>query len=195
MFFQLSSLARAGVIALAALGSLPAEGAPLGPVGQPVVADSPVKLIPVAQGEGRDCGPGYACNPRNPPVRNGPDGDDGDWNNGDERRHDAVQDDDDDDNGWNDDNGRNDDRRWRRHRRHHSGNDFEFGLGIGVAPDEYDDGYYDEPIYRPRYKPVYRGGGSAHVEWCYDRYRSYRAWDNSWQPNHGRRRQCVSPYS
>jgi hypothetical protein len=38
------------------------------------------------------------------------------------------------------------------------------------------------------------GGGSAHVEWCYDRYRSYRAYDNTWQPYYGPRRQCISPY-
>jgi hypothetical protein len=41
----------------------------------------------------------------------------------------------------------------------------------------------------------YRGGGSAHVEWCYDRYRSYRASDNTFQPYNGPRRQCYSPYS
>ena len=34
----------------------------------------------------------------------------------------------------------------------------------------------------------------AHVRWCHSRYRSYRAWDNSWQPNNGPRRQCRSPY-
>jgi hypothetical protein len=38
------------------------------------------------------------------------------------------------------------------------------------------------------------GGGSAHVQWCYDRWRSYRASDNSYQPYNGPRRQCVSPY-
>jgi hypothetical protein len=37
-----------------------------------------------------------------------------------------------------------------------------------------------------------RGGG--HVDWCYDRYRSYRDWDNTFQPYHGPRRQCYSPY-
>ncbi len=41
---------------------------------------------------------------------------------------------------------------------------------------------------------VYRGGGSAHVQWCYDRYRSYRASDNTFQPYHGPRKQCYSPY-
>lgn len=37
-------------------------------------------------------------------------------------------------------------------------------------------------------------GGSAHVQWCYDHYRSYRASDNTYQPYSGPRRQCVSPY-
>jgi hypothetical protein len=36
--------------------------------------------------------------------------------------------------------------------------------------------------------------GNAHVQWCYNRYRSYRASDNTYQPYHGPRRQCVSPY-
>jgi len=34
----------------------------------------------------------------------------------------------------------------------------------------------------------------AHIEWCYARYRSYRDWDNTFQPYNGPRRQCVSPY-
>ncbi|TIR42250.1 MAG: BA14K family protein, partial [Mesorhizobium sp.] len=31
--------------------------------------------------------------------------------------------------------------------------------------------------------------------WCYDRYRSYRAWDNTFQPYGGPRQQCWSPFS
>lgn len=34
----------------------------------------------------------------------------------------------------------------------------------------------------------------AHVAWCQDRWRSYRAYDNTYQPARGPRRQCVSPY-
>jgi hypothetical protein len=46
-------------------------------------------------------------------------------------------------------------------------------------------------IASPRYAaPV----GSGHVAWCEQRYRSYRAYDNTYQPNNGPRRQCVSPY-
>ncbi len=44
-------------------------------------------------------------------------------------------------------------------------------------------------------QPAYRyGGGSAHERWCYNRYRSYRAWDNTFQPYNGPRQQCYSPY-
>ncbi|SFZ82444.1 BA14K-like protein [Devosia enhydra] len=40
-----------------------------------------------------------------------------------------------------------------------------------------------------------RGGSySAHVAWCSDRYRSYRASDNTFQPYNGPRQQCISPY-
>ncbi|MFD1198389.1 BA14K family protein [Brucella gallinifaecis] len=54
------------------------------------------------------------------------------------------------------------------------------------------------PRYRhhpPRYRaaPIYRRS-NAHVRWCYNRYRSYRAYDNTFQPNYGPRRQCYSPY-
>ncbi|MGO6818683.1 BA14K family protein [Rhizobium leguminosarum] len=30
----------------------------------------------------------------------------------------------------------------------------------------------------------------SHAEYCYSRYRSYRAYDNTYQPNYGPRRQC-----
>ncbi|RUW86677.1 BA14K family protein, partial [Mesorhizobium sp. M8A.F.Ca.ET.059.01.1.1] len=36
--------------------------------------------------------------------------------------------------------------------------------------------------------------GNAHVQWCYNHYRSYRASDNTFQPNNGPRRECRSPY-
>ncbi|WP_374684802.1 BA14K family protein [Mesorhizobium sp. J428] len=40
-----------------------------------------------------------------------------------------------------------------------------------------------------------RPASSAHVDWCYNRYRSYRASDNTFQPYNGPRQQCYSPYS
>jgi len=33
-----------------------------------------------------------------------------------------------------------------------------------------------------------------HVGWCYNKYRSYRERDNSFQPYQGGRRECRSPY-
>ncbi|MBV2142336.1 BA14K family protein [Falsochrobactrum sp. TDYN1] len=47
----------------------------------------------------------------------------------------------------------------------------------------------------PRIRPprAYRRG-NAHVRWCYNRYRSYRAYDNTYQPYNGPRRQCYSPF-
>lgn len=62
-----------------------------------------------------------------------------------------------------------------------------YGPGVGV---------YVEPA--PRYysrRTYTRRVGNAHVEWCYDQYRSYREWDNTWQPYRGPRRECISPYS
>ncbi|MGB8818244.1 MAG: BA14K family protein [Rhizobiaceae bacterium] len=53
-----------------------------------------------------------------------------------------------------------------------------FGLGIIIAPTIRNN--------------VYRG--NAHLNWCENRYRSYRPYDNSWKPYNGPRRICVSPY-
>lgn len=96
-------------------------------------------------------------------------------------------------------------RRGHRHWRHRHDNwvppaAFALGAIIGGAiaaspPPYYYDRYYTRPAYRG---PVYRGpvyGGSAHTSWCYNRYRSYRAWDNTFQPYNGPRQQCWSPYN
>jgi len=68
-----------------------------------------------------------------------------------------------------------------------------FSIEFGTRPV-----YRPAPIYRPA--PVYRAPArgysmsQAHVNWCASRYRSYRAYDNSFQPYNGPRRACVSPY-
>ncbi|NKC51416.1 BA14K family protein [Ochrobactrum cytisi] len=53
-------------------------------------------------------------------------------------------------------------------------------------------------IAAPTPPPVYRapayGYSNSHVQWCYNRYRSYRASDNTFQPYNGPRQQCYSPY-
>jgi hypothetical protein len=40
-----------------------------------------------------------------------------------------------------------------------------------------------------------QGQGGDHTGWCYSRYKSYRASDNTYQPYNGPRRQCNSPYN
>ncbi len=83
-------------------------------------------------------------------------------------------------------------RRYRRHRRH-----YEPRRRYYDRPAR----YYDEPriVYeeapRRRYRQARRSLGRNHVSWCYNRYRSYRTSDNTFQPFHGGRRQCYSPYN
>jgi len=71
-------------------------------------------------------------------------------------------------------------RHWRRH--HHHGNAWVpfaiLGMGAMIGGAIANDRAY----------------GSSHVRWCANRYRSYRAYDNTFQPYHGPRRQCRSPY-
>lgn len=38
------------------------------------------------------------------------------------------------------------------------------------------------------------GVNPRHYAWCEQRYRSYRAYDNTFQPYNGPRQQCLSPY-
>ncbi|SMH51353.1 BA14K family protein [Mesorhizobium australicum] len=40
-----------------------------------------------------------------------------------------------------------------------------------------------------------QSSGSAHVNWCHDRYRTYRSSDNTYMSSAGYRKACNSPYS
>lgn len=78
-------------------------------------------------------------------------------------------------------------RHWRGPRHHnprrHFGPRPGFSFHYGPPPRHYG------PPPRQAYRlPV------AHVRWCDNRYRSYRASDNSFQPYNGPRQQCRSPY-
>ncbi|NEJ71366.1 BA14K family protein [Rhizobium phaseoli] len=48
-------------------------------------------------------------------------------------------------------------------------------------------------VAQPRYVEPAPRMGSGHVAWCANRYRSYRAYDNTFQPYNGPRQQCYSP--
>lgn len=95
-------------------------------------------------------------------------------------------------NGWY--NGHRGYRSYRHGYRRH--NDFWFPAGAFIA-GAIIGGALSNPgptYYQPR--RVYRQSyGSAHVRWCYNRYRSYDAYSNTYQPYNGPRRACYSPYS
>jgi len=84
-------------------------------------------------------------------------------------------------------------RNYRHHRGYYHDYDDNYGAAFGgFAAGAILGGLLAQPRYYggERY---YRSGGS-HADWCYARYRSYRAYDNTFQPYYGGRRQCVSPY-
>ncbi|PCI05728.1 MAG: hypothetical protein COB78_03825 [Hyphomicrobiales bacterium] len=64
-------------------------------------------------------------------------------------------------------------------------------IGGAIARDRDRRHYRRDRYYEP---PRRRNYGGRHVRWCYDRYRSYRDYDNSYQPWEGPRRLCRSPY-
>lgn len=168
MNLDFTTLARSGVVALGVLGlwTLPSAAAPAGMAGSAdVAAPSEMALRPLL------------VQSTEPDMRGGsPDGFwRGQWEERDWVRRKKLR-----RQHW-----RNWDNDWRprRHYRPRSGIYFNFDL----TP-------------RPRYvypKRVYRSSGlsQSHVNWCYNRYQSYRAWDNTFQPYHGPRQQCWSPYS
>ncbi|MCQ1850288.1 BA14K family protein [Neorhizobium galegae] len=92
------------------------------------------------------------------------------------------------------------DRYYRRHRRGPDAGAIIGGLALGAIIG----GALAQPRYAPRYAPRHYApryyaprryvGGNSHVNWCYARYLSYRAYDNTFQPYYGPRQQCYSPY-
>lgn len=80
----------------------------------------------------------------------------------------------------------------RHYHRHYNDNDNDIGLLFGgLAAGALIGGILAQP--RAYGAPAYVG--NAHTSWCYARYRSYRASDNTFQPYSGGRRQCLSPYN
>ncbi len=79
---------------------------------------------------------------------------------------------------------------YRRYRDYDNNYGAAFG---GLAAGAIIGGLLAQPRYYDGGRRYYRTGGS-HADWCFARYRSYRAYDNTFQPYNGRRRQCISPY-
>lgn len=74
---------------------------------------------------------------------------------------------------------------------------YDYDRDTDVYLDFYVPSYrtYDPvPVYpRRAYRRIVMS--QAHVEWCYNRYRTYRERDNTYVPRRGKRAQCISPYS
>lgn len=88
--------------------------------------------------------------------------------------------------------------RGRRHRhpgwRYHNGWWFPpaaFALGVIIGKGIHGGTVYHQPApryYRPSSPP------GEHYRWCDWRFKTYRAWDNTYIPRRGVRAQCRSPY-
>lgn len=183
-----SSTVKSGLIALGLLSSLASPSA-AGPILQPdlsvPVSSEAFKITPVGE---------FMGGGNNRQFNN----DDWQWRRHGDRRFARSG----NWNGnWNQDNWNGGDNwRWRHHRHHRR--DFDggaavlglgLGLGLGSIYNNSNYDYYDAPQPRRYYRT--QRLSSAHVQWCYDRYRSYRVRDNSFQPYNGPRQQCWSPYS
>jgi hypothetical protein len=82
--------------------------------------------------------------------------------------------------------------RKRHHRHYDDGFFFEFGFGDRDYRRHYErDFYRPRVIHRPR--PVIRLT-RAHIEWCYDHYRSYDHRTNTFIRSGGREVFCRSPF-
>ncbi|WP_306119165.1 MULTISPECIES: BA14K family protein [unclassified Roseitalea] len=78
--------------------------------------------------------------------------------------------------------------------RHYKGYWYPPRAFVVIGPDHrrhvYVRRYHRPHKVRPRIIDLNR----AHYRWCDAKYRSYRASDNSFQPYHGPRKPCISPY-
>lgn len=80
-------------------------------------------------------------------------------------------------------NGMRGERRWRNGYRRSNGYWFPAAAFLGAV------------IIGSAIANVNNNGGSRHIRWCENRYRSYRISSNSFQPYNGPRRICYSPYN
>ena len=69
-------------------------------------------------------------------------------------------------------------RAYRHHKRYRPRSGFSVELNFGS----------------PRYRAPVASYSGRHHAWCSGKYRSYRSYDGTYQPYHGPRRRCNSPY-
>ena len=183
MFIIASTFARTGVIALGVLTAFGgmAMTAPLGRIDRPALPMSANLPIELAQGDHiiRRLPRGGVRGGVNRGWRGG-----GNWNGNRAWRGSGN---------WRGNRGWKG-RHWNYGNRHyHDYDDDNVGIVTGLGGYGLYPGYY--PGYYGGYYPRrYYGSGNAHESWCYSRYRSYRALDNTYQPYYGPRRECNSPY-
>lgn len=80
------------------------------------------------------------------------------------------------------------------HRRHY-GYGYGSGLFLGLGLLPFYSPYYQPYYYQqPYYYPSYAGGGSRHVRYCLNRYRTYSPRSNTFIGYDGYRHRCRSPY-
>ena len=79
----------------------------------------------------------------------------------------------------------------RRHYRHRPYRHYRPRSGFSVELQFGGPRYRQVPTYRRGYVANY---GARHHAWCEGKYRSYRRYDGTFQPYHGPRRRCNSPY-
>ncbi len=198
---NLSSLVRSGLMTLGVLAGVSAPALALPAIGPLPSGTSDV--VRVGSGEWEPgCPPGSSCfrsggigggvviRQRDREFRrSGWDGPRRDWNRGNWR----------DDRRWRHNRWRYRDDGWRyRPRPYYGGYGGYYGGGSGIYFNFSAPAYrYYEPQYRYVQPRRYQRArlSRAHVNWCYNRYRSYRAYDNTFQPYGGPRQQCWSPYS
>ena len=81
--------------------------------------------------------------------------------------------------------------RFYQHRPQHRQNGFSLEFQFGQPP-VFHQPRHPRAVYRQR--PVIHIS-QAHVNWCYNRYRTYDHRSNSFVIRHGQRAYCVSPFS
>ncbi|KPF59883.1 hypothetical protein IP85_06690 [Rhizobium sp. AAP116] len=80
-----------------------------------------------------------------------------------------------------------------RQRLHRPG--YVYHNGLWISPRSMRAGVIvDRPVPRRHVVQYTAGINPKHYSWCAERYRSYHWRSNSFQPYHGPRRTCLSPY-